>query len=230
MSIYMYQQHAGVNWVVNIQHTGNKVCLFTSQCYWFWVYRSLSEGSYAVPAINNEWGDSKDGLYDLDCAHDPKLTSNLSLVRVMIFWFTWCHPYSLNVLHSAFGFDYPRSWYQYYFWPVRPVTSCPFFPYVNSEYSTSKLFLQARCVTRHFCQCFVRLKDVRSCEPDVPYSSNDSRGGPDGSGGKSIMVDSMHRCVREIIIKMIPKTWYIERGVENLTLYLFGMLCAYVLG
>ena len=57
------------------------------------------------------------------------------------------------------------------------------------------------CVTRHLCQCYVLLKDLRSCESNVPSSSDDSRGGLDDFGGKSIPVVSIRRGVWEFLYK-----------------------------
>ena len=55
-----------------------------------------------------------------------------------------------------------------------------------------------------------RLKALRSCQYDVHSPSNNSRGGPDGSGGKYSPVASIWRCVWELLIKIILQTWELE--------------------
>ena len=59
-----------------------------------------------------------------------------------------------------------------------------------------------------------------SCEFGVPSSSDDYIGVPDGSREKISLVDSIRRCVWELLIK---KFYRLEskRGIENLTLHLF---------
>ena len=60
------------------------------------------------------------------------------------------------------------------------------------------------------------MKAVQSFDSNVPSSFNDSRGGPDGSGGKSIPVDSIRRCVGVILVRLILQTckreghWYFD--------------------
>ena len=66
----------------------------------------MSEDAYIFTAINRKWGGSYDGIHDLDCAHDPKVTSKFSSVGVLIFWFLWYHPYYFNVMRPTDGFDY----------------------------------------------------------------------------------------------------------------------------
>ena len=50
---------------------------------------------------------------------------------------------------------------------------------------------------------FFCLKDVRSFESHVPYSSTESRGGPDESGGKSILVASICICILVLFVRLI---------------------------
>ena len=66
-----------------------------------------SEGAYVVAAVDHKFGAAQDGFHDFDRTHDPELASKFSLVGVMIFLFAWYHPSSLDVLHSAVGFNYP---------------------------------------------------------------------------------------------------------------------------
>ena len=57
-----------------------------------------SEGAYVVVAVDYECGVNQDVFHDFDRAHDPKLASKLSSIGVMLFWFDWYHPYSLDIL------------------------------------------------------------------------------------------------------------------------------------
>ena len=66
----------------------------------------LSEGAYVVASVDHEWGAAQDGFNDFDSAHDPKLASEFSPIGVLIFWFAWYHPYSLDVLVSSVGFHF----------------------------------------------------------------------------------------------------------------------------
>ena len=45
------------------------------------------------------------------------------------------------------------------------------------------------------CRCSVLLKSVHSFDSDGTSSFSESRGDSDGSGGKSIPVASIHKCV-----------------------------------
>ena len=129
----------------------------------------------------------------------------------MIFWFSWDHPSSLNALRSTVGFNSPRWWAQSYLLPVRLITSFSRLNIYKSAYSTSNLSLKVRCVTSNLWWCFVWLKDVLSCESVVPSASDDSRGGPQVSRGKSTLVASICGCVWELLIKIILHTWK-QRG------------------
>ena len=57
-----------------------------------------------------------------------------------------------------------------------------------------------------FCRCTVFLKAVRSFLSDVYYSFAESRGGPEGSGGKSIMVISICKVVDVLLVRIILQT------------------------
>ena len=206
----MQQWHARVNWVINIIQEGNNICLFPSKCYLFCVYRSSSEGAYVVPYINHEWIASHDGLNDFNWAHDPNLISKFSLVGVLVFWFPWYYLSSLNELCSTIGFDSQCCWAKSYFRPIKMSLPAPPRPDVKSGYKTSKLPLNLRCITSHLFQCFVRVMSVQSCEYDVPSSSGESRGGPDGSRIKSFLVASIHRWVMYLLFRMIIQTWELE--------------------
>ena len=120
----MHQRNAIVNWVINIRQVGNKICLLSSWCYWFWVYRSLYEVSYVIIAINHDLSASHDRLNYLNQTHDSKLTSKFSLVWVLIFWLPWYHPSSFNEPRSTIWFNFPCYWAKSHFWPIRTVTSC----------------------------------------------------------------------------------------------------------
>ena len=87
--------------------------------------------------------------------------------------------------------------------------------YVKSEYNISNLSLKVRCVTSHLCQCFVRLKAVRSCESNVASSFNDFTGGIDGSRGRYNPVASIHRRVGELLTKLILQNWDQEGRCET---------------
>ena len=50
------------------------------------------------------------------------------------------------------------------------------------------------------------MKAVHSFDSDVTSSFDDTRGGPDGSGGKSIPVYSTHKCVGVLLVRLILQT------------------------
>ena len=74
---------------------------------------------------------------------------------------------------------------------------------MNLDYIISNLSPKVRCYTRHLCRCTVLLKAVRSFVLYVFYSLAESRGDPDGSGGKSSMVDSISKCVYVLLVRII---------------------------
>ena len=76
---------------------------------------------------------------------------------------------------------------------------------MKSDCSTSNLSLELRCETSNFCRCNVFLKVVRSFVSDVSSYFTESRGGPEGSGGKSILVDYICKCVDVIIVRLNTK-------------------------
>ena len=67
----------------------------------------------------------------------------------------------------------------------------------------SNLSIKVRGLTIYLCQCFVYLKAVRICESCLPFSSNDSRGGPYGSGGKFSPVFLSLDVSGELLIRLI---------------------------
>ena len=74
---------------------------------------------------------------------------------------------------------------------------------MNLECSISNLSLKVRCDTINLCRCTVFLKAMRSFESDVYYSFAKSRGGPDRSGGRSISVSYIHKCVDVLLVRLI---------------------------
>ena len=76
-------------------------------------------------------------------------------------------------------------------------------PNTKSEYGESNLSLKVRCETNYLCWFSVLLESVHSFDSDVPYSFDESRGGPDGSGGKYIMVASICKYVGVLIVRLI---------------------------
>ena len=56
------------------------------------------------------------------------------------------------------------------------------------------------------CRCYFLLKGMHSFEPDVPSSFAESRGSPDGSGGKSIPVASIGKYMGVLIVRLILQT------------------------
>ena len=179
----MYPQHYLVNWVIDASQGGDKVLLFPLWCYCIWVYWSTYKGDYVVTTADHDYDATHDELHDFYCTHDPKLASKLSSIGVLILWFTWYPPSSLYILRQTVGFD--STWFlsHSYFCPVRTITSL--------------------CETSHRCRCFVCLKAVHSFKSDVTSSSDKSRGGLDGSGGRSIPVAFTRRCVGVLLARLI---------------------------
>ena len=64
-----------------------------------------SEGAYVVVAVDYECGVNQDVFHDFDRAHDPELASEFSLIGVLIFWFAWNHPSSLDILRFTVVFN-----------------------------------------------------------------------------------------------------------------------------
>ena len=95
---------------------------------------------------------------------------------------------------------------------------------VKSEYRTSNLFLKWICITSHLYQCFFCLKAVHRCESDVPSSSDDSRGGPYGTGGKYSPVCSICICVGGLLIIPILQDWEQEGRWETEFLYFWNYI------
>ena len=62
------------------------------------------------------------------------------------------------------------------------------------------------CDTSNLCLCSVLLKGVRSFYSYVPSSFDESGKSPDGRGGSSIPVDSIHECVGVLLVRLILKT------------------------
>ena len=77
---------------------------------------------------------------------------------------------------------------------------------MKSDCSISNLSLKVRCAASHLCQCTVFLKALRSFVLDVYFSFAESVGGPDGSGGKSIPVASIRKCVDVLLVGFILQT------------------------
>ena len=74
------------------------------------------------------------------------------------------------------------------------------------ECRKSILSLKVRCDSRNLCRCTVFLKAVRSFDSDITSSSAESRGGPDGSRGKSITVASIRKYVVVLLVRIILQT------------------------
>ena len=53
---------------------------------------------------------------------------------------------------------------------------------------------------------FCLLKAVHSFDSDVPSSFADHKGGLDGSGGKSIPVSSIRKCVGVLLMRLVLQT------------------------
>ena len=75
--------------------------------------------------------------------------------------------------------------------------------------------------------CF--LKSLHIFVSDVSYYIHEYRGVPEGSGGKSIPVASIFKCVDVLIVRLILLTWR-QEGRYVLTLCLFKIQCVYVHG
>ena len=65
------------------------------------------EGPYVVADFDHECGADQYGFHDFNSAYDPELASEFSPIGVLIFWFAWYHPSSLDVLRSVVGLNYP---------------------------------------------------------------------------------------------------------------------------
>ena len=77
---------------------------------------------------------------------------------------------------------------------------------MNSDCSVSSLSLKVRCDTRHLCRCTVLLKAVHSFVSDVFTSFDESMGGPDGSGEKSISAAYIRNSVDVMLVRLIIHT------------------------
>ena len=157
----------------------------------------------------------------------PELALEFSLVGVLIFWFACYHPFSLDVLIYAVGFNSPWCWSQSYFFSIRPVA---YWPRSSWREIGPNLSLKVICDTSHLCQCTVFLKSVCSFVSNVYYSLAESRGSPNGSGGKSIPVASIRKYVDVLFVRIILNTW-IHEGRCNFdfvsiwnSIYLFAWL------
>ena len=64
-----------------------------------------SEGAYIVAAVDHKCGAAQYGFHDFDRAHDPELASEFSLIGVLVFWFAWNHPSSLDILRFTVVFN-----------------------------------------------------------------------------------------------------------------------------
>ena len=62
------------------------------------------------------------------------------------------------------------------------------------------------CDTRYLCWYYVVLKAVRSFKSNVPSTFPNSRGGADGSGGKSITLASIRKYVGVLHVRFILQT------------------------
>ena len=80
-------------------------------------------------------------------------------------------------------------------------------PDVRSDCSIYNLSLKVRCETRHLCQCTEFLRTVRSFVSYLSSSLAWSRGGPEGSVGKSIPVAFIFKCVDVLILILVLHTW-----------------------
>ena len=65
---------------------------------------------------------------------------------------------------------------------------------------------EVRCDINHLCRCSVFLKDVRIFDSYVPSYFSEFSGGPDGSGGKSILLAYVYRCVGVLRVRLILQT------------------------
>ena len=77
---------------------------------------------------------------------------------------------------------------------------------MKSECCISILSINIRCGASYFCWCTSLLKSVQSFLLDVSSSLVKSRGSPDGSGGKSILVASICKCVDVLLVRIILQT------------------------
>ena len=76
-------------------------------------------------------------------------------------------------------------------------------PDVKLDCSIYNSSLKVKCETSHLCWCTVFLKAMRSFISDVSSSFAESRGGPEGSGGKSIPLASICECVYVLLVRFI---------------------------
>ena len=77
---------------------------------------------------------------------------------------------------------------------------------MTSDCIISNLSVKVRFETGHLCQCTVFLKAMRSFVLYVSSSFLKYSGGPEGSGGKSILVTSICKFVDVLLVKLIIKT------------------------
>ena len=79
-------------------------------------------------------------------------------------------------------------------------------PEVKLDCSISNLSLKLRCETSHLCWCTVFLKTVRVLVSDMSSSFAGSREVPEGSGGKSIPVATIFKCLDVMLVRIILNT------------------------
>ena len=79
-------------------------------------------------------------------------------------------------------------------------------PDLKLDCSMSNLSTKVRCETSHLCWCIVFLKSVHSFVSGVYSSFAESRGGPEGSGGKSILLAYICKSVGVILVRLIMQT------------------------
>ena len=79
-------------------------------------------------------------------------------------------------------------------------------PDMNPDCSISNLSLKVRCNTRNLCCCTVFLKAVYSFLSGLFSFLSESRGGLDESGGKSIPLASICKCVDVLLVRLIMQT------------------------
>ena len=72
-----------------------------------------------------------------------------------------------------------------------------------SDCCICNLSLRLRCETIQLCQCDVFLQYMRSFVSGVYYYFTESRGGPEGSGGNSMQVASIYKCVGVLLVRLI---------------------------
>ena len=74
---------------------------------------------------------------------------------------------------------------------------------MNLDCSIPSLSIKVRWDTSHLCRCTVLLKDVHSFVLDMSTSYTARWGGTDGSGGKSIKIASISKCMDVLLVRII---------------------------